>query len=129
MGDAVTVWAVRLQGMMREKRGSLALEADAVAFTADDGYSHERIPLTEIRKARRISGSPILVIRHGAGAAETRTAFYFAQPPPLEHTGPIGRRKVRRKNVQYLGAWSREKGQELKAWERAVRQAAAAARR
>jgi len=127
--EAVTVWAVRLrEGQARERKGSLSLEPDALVFTADDGYSHRRIALSDIRKVRRVLGSPVLVVQDVAGGGPSRTAFYFTQPPPLDYSGPVSRRKMRRRNVQYLGVLGREKKDEVRHWERAVREAAAAAR-
>src|SRR5581483_5465554 len=39
--DAVTVWAVELgRGTMRERKGTLSLGPEALAFEAADGYSH-----------------------------------------------------------------------------------------
>ncbi len=122
--DPVTVWAVELgRGLMRETKGSLSLEEDALVFTAADGFSHVRIALSEVRKARRVLGSPVLVVRHVVDEGTARTAFYFAQPPPLEPTGHTSRRKFRRQTVQYLGLSNAERRNEIKRWEHAVREA------
>lgn len=142
MPDAVRAWAVELgRGTMREREGALSLDADAIAFEAKDGYSHLRIGFTEIRRARRLRGSPVLMVVHGTEGRRGRTAFYFVQPPPLqpvvgsapERPGPlsIGRnsaRKARRHNTGYLGLSNRLKKPELAEWERAIRSAVEAAR-
>ena len=136
MPEAVTVWAVQLRsGLTRERKGTLSLEADALAFAADDG-SGVRIAFEDVRKARRLRGSPVLLVAHEIDGRTERTAFYFAQPPPLEaFTGerperpsPLafgrgGRRKARRQNVSYLGTWNRELKAAVAEWERAVREA------
>jgi len=141
MRDTVRAWAVELgRGSMREREGSLSLDVDALAFEAKDGYSHLRIGFAEIRRARRLRGSPVLMIVHGTEGRRDRTAFYFVQPPPLqpvlgsapERPGPlsIGRnsaRKARRQNTGYLGLWNRQKKVELAQWERAIRSAIEAA--
>lgn len=142
MPAAVTVWAVELDGRssLDEVRGSLTLASDALVFTPRDaGRAERRIPLREVSRARRLRGSPVLMVVCEGPESVTRTAFYFVQPPPLEQPdeplrptlAPIvrnSRRKGRRQNVGYLGAWNREKKALLREWERQVKAAAAAAR-
>ena len=137
MPEAVTVWAVQLRsGLTRERKGTLSLEADALAFAADDGSGRVRIAFEDVRKARRLRGSPVLLVAHEIDGRTERTAFYFAQPPPLEafvgerpeRPSPLafgrgGRRKARRQNVSYLGTWNRELKAAVAEWERAVREA------
>jgi hypothetical protein len=105
-----TVWAVELgrDSALAEIKGSLSLTSDALVFTPRD---EKRPPL-----------------------AVARTAFYFVQPPPLDRPEPtttrptpfgVGRstkRKARRQNVSYLGAWNSEKKELLREWERQVRE-------
>ncbi len=134
-----TVWEVELRpgGPMDDRKGSLVLEADALVFEPADGRAPRRIALAEIRKLRRLRGSPVLLVIHASGSVPTRIAYYFAQPPPLEGTQPSAqqrftvvsmrknsRRHVRRRNVGYLGMWNRQKKEELVSeLERAVRAA------
>lgn len=142
MPEAVTVWVVQLRrGLTRERSGRLSLEPDALAFAADDGSGHVRIALGDVRRARRLRGSPVLLVAHEVHGRTERTAFYFAQPPPLEalvgerpeRPSPLpfgrgGRRKARRQNVGYLGTWNRELKADVAEWERAVREAVRGAR-
>ncbi len=142
MPAAVTVWMVELGSAPRleEVRGTLALLAEALVFTPRDQPGAERrYALNEVRQARRVRGSPVLLILRETPAGPRRTAFYFVQPPPLERPnletrptlGGIGRnskRKVRRQNASYLGLWSREKKAVLREWEQEVRAAVATAR-
>lgn len=142
MPEAVTVWVVQLRrGLTRERSGRLSLEPDALAFAADDGSGHVRIALGDVRRARRLRGSPVLLVAHEVHGRTERTAFYFAQPPPLEAlvgerperpsplpVGRGGRRKARRQNVGYLGTWNRELKADVADWERAVREAVRGAR-
>ncbi len=133
-----TVWEVELRqgGPMDDRKGSLALEADALVFEPADGGAARRIALAEVRKLRRLRGSPVLLVIHAAGSVPVRIAYYFAQPPPLERTQPLAqerftlvamrknsKRHVRRQNVGYLGMWNRQKKELLASWERAVRAA------
>lgn len=129
MGEEATVWAVRLKrGLAKETKGTLALKPDALVFTAADGQSHQRIELSDIRRARKVVASPILMIEHIVEGAEERTAFYFAQPPPLEPSGRTSMRKTRRLGAAYLGTSNRQMKDKVSRWERAVREAAVAAR-
>ncbi len=142
MPEAVTVWAVELRrGLARERKGTLSLEPDALAFVADDGSGRVRIGFEDVRRAKRLRGSPVLLVAHEVEGRTERTAFYFAQPPPLEafvgerpeRPSPLpfgrgGRRKARRQNVGYLGTWNRELKADVADWERAVREAVRGAR-
>lgn len=141
MPAPVTVWNVELvpDQPLEEVKGRLSLASDALVFAPSDGPGERRYPLREVVQARRLRGSPVLMILRGTDQGRRRTAFYFVQPPPLQRPeqpprtsfGGIGRsskRKVRRQNVSYLGVWNREKKALLREWERQVKTAAAAAR-
>ena len=124
MLDPATVWAIELgRGVQTETQGSLSLEADAIVFTATGGHGPRRIALAQVRKARRVLGSPILVVEHVEGGERRHTAFYFSQPPPLEPAGRTTTRKLRRQNVGYLGTTNRQKKEVVRRWETAVREA------
>lgn len=144
MPATVTVWAVELErgSPLDEVEGLLSLEGDALVFTPSDrAISARRFPLAALVKVRRLRGSPVLMVHREEGAAPSRTAFYFVPPPPLARpevereqltimrlrrdTG----RKARRRNAGYLGVLNKEKKAILREWERAVGEAAAAARR
>jgi hypothetical protein len=131
-----TVWAVELgrHSSLEEVKGSLSLTSDALVFTPrDERRPPTTVPLGEIARVRRLRGSPVLMIVRRAGGATSRVAFYFVQPPPLERPDettsrptPFGlgrttKRKVRRQNVSYLGAWNAEKKELLREWERQLR--------
>ncbi len=143
MPAAVTVWTVELGPTSRldEVRGLLALVGQELLFTPRDQPDAERrYALREVVQARRVRGSPVLMIVRETPEGPRRTAFYFVQPPPLERIetmplrpslGGLGRnskRKVRRQNASYLGLWSREKKAVLREWERQVKTAVQAAR-
>ena len=138
----VTVWAVELgpEAPLDEVKGSLSLASDSLVFTPrDERRPEQRYRLAEISTARRLRGSPVLMVVREAGGLPLRTAFYFVQPPPLERSdtptrptpfgsGRSSKRKVRRQNVSYLGMWSKEKKALLREWERRVQAAVSAAR-
>ena len=140
MPVAVTVWAVELgpAASTAEVRGRLALASDALVFSPkDERFPERRYPLAEIVRARRLRGSPVLMISQRGVAETRRIAFYFVQPPPLPKTEEVTptstlrrntKRRARRQNVGYLGTWNREKKELLREWERQVRTAAQAAK-
>ena len=142
MLGTVRVWAVELGPSSRldEREGVLSLGDDSLRFAAMDDAGDLAIPLADVVKVRRLRGSPVLLIVHGRLGQERRTAFYFAQPPPLtaflegqaERTTLATlrnpRRKARRQNVGYLGVMNRTRKAQLVEWERSVRAAAQAAR-
>jgi hypothetical protein len=121
------VWAVRLGGLQREVQGSIALEEEALVFESSDGSSGERIALTDVRRAKRIRGSPVLVVHYVTESEAARAAFYFAKPPPVEPEG-VKKRKARRQAVHYLEMANVDIKEEVKAWERAIRDAMKTAR-
>ena len=142
----VTVWAVELGGESRgtEIRGTLSLQDGALEFNPRDELERGMlISLVEVSSVRRLRGSPVLMVVHGSEPTPTRTAFYFAQPPPLAAfrgedrptPTPLGfgsfrspKRRARRQNANYLGVLNREKKAVLIEWDRAVKAAVAAAR-
>jgi hypothetical protein len=141
MPRAVTVWAVELAKEVEpdEIKGTLELSGAALLFTPlDEARPGLRIALTDIVKVRRLRGSPVLMVERTIATGPRRTAFYFAQPPPLNALlgttpeRPSGlaafrspKRKARRDNVNYLGLTNREKKETLEEWVRAVREAMA----
>ena len=136
------MWAVELAKEVEpdEVKGTLELSEAALLFTPlDETRPGLRIPLADIQKVRRLHGSPVLMVERTLAAGRRRTAFYFAQPPPLgallgtapsERPGGLGafrspKRKARRDNVNYLGLSNRDKKPVLAEWVRAVREAVA----
>jgi hypothetical protein len=135
------VWAVELARGVEpdEIKGTLELSDAALLFSPlDEARPALRIPMTEILKVRRLRGSPVLMIERTTTTGSRRTAFYFAQPPPLNALlgtapeRPTGlaafrspKRKARRDNVNYLGLTNREKKETLAEWVGAVREAMA----
>lgn len=134
MPSPVTVWMVRLRrdGDLRETRGQIRIDDDALVFTTAAG-SETRLPFSETRKVRRIVGSPVLVIRSREG---DDTAFYFAEPPPLRLSGrpsaseppptsilrAPSRGRRRREGIRYLTARSRGTTATIREWVVAIRE-------
>lgn len=137
------MWAVELGPELPpdETKGVLTLDGETLSFTPEPVVGPPlEIPVGSITKVRRLRGSPVLMVVHGTGVMR-RTAFYFAQPPPLGvMTGQVTerpqgglaafrnpKRKARRDNLGYLGAINRAKKAQISEWVGALRAAAAAA--
>ena len=139
MPDSTIVWLVHLGVGIppTEVRGRLVLGETGLEFTAVAPGADATIQYAEIRKARRIRGSPVLLVDWLHEGAKRRTAFYFSQPPPLKAEersptvvppGPLGpftrstpsRRQVARMNLGYLRSTSVTNRELLREWERAV---------
>jgi hypothetical protein len=119
--EPTTVWAARLGSPDEGIKGFLVLETEHVSFTSDLSNVEIRIPLLDVRRVRRILGSPVMVVEHDGSVV----AFYFAQPPPVITTKqPLERRRQRASTVTYLGGTNSEKRKDIKRWVRAIRDAA-----
>ena len=140
MPEPTTVWMVRLRkGEMAERKGLLTLDVEGVVFREAGSLDQVRtFRFDELRRARRVRGSPILIVTHTDDRGAVDTAFYFTEPPPLEPsepftlsggTGSVGRplnpfaamrktskRRHMKDNVRYLTARSGNKKAEIQEW-------------
>jgi len=137
--EPVDVWMVHLGARSKqlEVRGTLTLGERGLEFVerktgADVGFAYR-----SIRRAKRIRGSPVLLVDWRKDGEDRKTAFYFSQPPPLEPVprsatidprGPLGpftratpsKRQVARMNLGYLRSTSATTKHVLRAWAEAV---------
>jgi hypothetical protein len=128
-----------------EIRGTLSLGATALEFTPKRPGTGAALEYASIRLAKRIRGSPVLMVVWREHGTDRRTAFYFSQPPPLEGVprsptldpprGPLGpftratpsKRQVARMNLGYLRSASMRNRETVREWERAIRERATGA--
>ena len=144
MPEPTTVWMVRLRrGDAGEEKGTLRLEDDCLVFEDAAVRGLQRLAFAHVRRARRVRGSPILMVTHGQDDTSEEIAFYFTEPPPLKpaqpgqvspattRTGgrPVGafsamrrssKRRHVRDNVRYLTTQSGSKKLEIEAWVDAI---------
>jgi len=137
--EPADVWMVHLGGRSKplEVRGTLTLGENGLEFVerktgADVGFDYR-----SIRRAKRIKGSPVLLVDWRKDGEDRKTAFYFSQPPPLEGMprsptldprGPLGpftratpsKRQVARMNLGYMRSTSATNKRTLRAWAEAV---------
>jgi hypothetical protein len=137
MPEPTTVWAVDLiREPKNDREGILSLQPEHLVFEPRaEGSSPLRIPLSSIKRARRLRGSPVLLVIHDRNGFTAETAFYFVQPPPLEPVVSRGerltplsfarssKRRARRQNVGYLGMSNRDRREQVAEWARAVSEA------
>ena len=147
MPDPAIVWMVHLGTGIPpvDVRGRLHLGETALEFTSVKEGRDARIAYADIRKAKRLKGSPVLLIDWRRDGEQRKTAFYFAQPPPLQPVprsptiappGPFGhltratpsKRQVARMNLGYLRSTSAASREALREWERAVTERAGGGR-
>ncbi|MGZ8631178.1 MAG: hypothetical protein ACXWZF_09465 [Actinomycetota bacterium] len=137
MVEPVTVWRVQLRrGEVGDREGTLSLDAEALVFEDRATGELTHLRFVEIRSARRVRGSPILVVSHDGDGERAQTAFYFSQPPPLEAPSsgssgttsmgrPVGpfaavrrtsKRRHQRENVKYLATKAGGTKATIQAW-------------
>jgi hypothetical protein len=138
--EPTEVWMVHL-GLQRkplEVRGTLTLGEQGLEFVERKTGADVRFEYGTIRRAKRIHGSPVLMIDWRKDGEDRKTAFYFSQPPPLEPMprsptlepprGPLGpltratpsKRQVARMNLGYLRSTSASNRGAVRAWAQAV---------
>ena len=145
MPDRTTVWMVHLRRgePVVEIEGEIDLTGDAVVFTdAEDGESVS-FAYSSVLRAKRLRGSPVLLLEWQSEGEPRRTAFYFSQPPPLtppepgqtslpgdpfttRPTGAFGairrssKRRHQKTNIQYLQTVGIKQKDEIKGWVDAI---------
>jgi hypothetical protein len=137
--EPITVWMVHL-GIgpdPPETRGTLTLGENALEFVARKTEAVDRFDYHTILRAKRIRGSPVLMIDWRDRGVARKTAFYFSQPPPLapvagtaplQPRGPLGalsrttpsKRQIARMNLGYLRSTSVASRSTVRAWAQAV---------
>ena len=141
MPEPVTVWMVALaSGASSEVEGILRLESEALVFEPAAKPAELRFPYTTVTRVRRVMGSPVMVVEWSEDAQRKRTAFYFAQPPPLHPPTPdelmrmpdrprnpiaerraLSKRRHVRSNLGYLAARGRGAKPTVLAWTSEIR--------
>ena len=139
--EPVIVWMVHLalrQGKApAEVRGTLTLGEGGLEFVEKKTGADVRFDYASIRRAKRLRGSPVLMVDWRRDGEARKTAFYFSQPPPLEPVsrsvtiepgGPLGpfkratpsKRQVTRMNLGYIRSTAVANKKVVKAWAEAV---------
>ena len=124
------VWLSRLGPLGGEIEGSLSLSPTHLRFDHRRGADHEHVPLTTIKKVKRPVGSPVLYVEHLKDGELVRLAFFFAQPPPVDHdVSQIRSRRKRSDNAGFMWQQSGNVAALVKSWRTALAEAVRRARR
>jgi hypothetical protein len=137
--EPIEVWMVHLGARSKppEVRGILTLGEEGLEFVERKTGADVKFDFGSIRRAKRIKGSPVLLVDWRKDGEDRKTAFYFSQPPPLdavprsptiEPRGALGpftratpsKRQVARMNLGYLRSTSATNRKVVRAWAEAV---------
>ncbi len=126
---ASTVWMVSSRTGVSGRKGTLSLEAESLVFRpASTAFGDTVLPLTALRKVRRVRGSPVLELRVAIPQHPSVVAFYFVPPPDL--TAPqdlrirfLPKRAVRKDAITQLRQGNLRKKAEIGAWAEAIQRA------
>jgi hypothetical protein len=139
--EPVNVWMVHLSlgkgTKLPEVPGTLSLGEQGLEFIEKKTGADVRFDYASIRRAKRLRGSPVLLMDWRQDGEPRKTAFYFSQPPPLEPVsrsatslprGPLGpfaratpsKRQVTRMNLGYLRSTANATRKVVQAWAEAV---------
>lgn len=133
MTSEMKVWAVRMGAGMDGAEGTLSLSETHLVFELEEDEASVTIPLTDISKAKRVRGSPILMVdadRDPAGSGgPVQFAFYAVEPPRLHPEGRTSKGKLRRQSIIYLQSANTRYKDLLAEWERELRAAVDTAKR
>jgi len=141
MPEPTTVWMVHLRRGEEptEVKGAIDLAGDALVFTGDPDGEPVSFPFAGVRRAKRLRGSPVLLLEWESDGDPRKTAFYFSQPPPLDlpeqgqttlpgdpfttrPTGAFGairrssKRRHQKTNIQYLQTVGIKQKDLIQAW-------------
>jgi hypothetical protein len=121
------VWMVHSLTSKEGNKGHLELEPGRLVFRPDSTDGETILPLAEIRRFRRVRGTPVLeVVLTSSIERPSRMGFYFVRPPSLDpRPGKRFRaeRAARRAAVAQLMSQNREKKAEIHGWMEAIRAA------
>jgi hypothetical protein len=123
------VWMVSARTGVAGRKGTISLEADSVVFRpASTAFGDTVFPLTAVRKARRLRGSPVLEIRVAIPDQPPFIAFYFVPPPDLNPPEELRirfrpQRTARKDAITQLRQANLLKKAEVTAWAEAIERA------
>lgn len=120
-----TVWMFHATTSKEGLKGVLTLGSDAISFKGAEQGTRE-FPFDQVRKARRVRGSPVLELVLRPSGGPRLVGFYFVQPPSLQaqdDSGMFKKRKLRRDAAFSLMRLNAVKKDEIERWVDAVQEA------
>jgi hypothetical protein len=126
-GWSSPVWMVNVRTGTSGSKGRLRLEASALLFRPEAGNGEPTsIPFSEIRRVRRVLGSPVLEVQLRPGSGPRIMGFYFIRPPkmaPARGMLSFRNRYTRKAATERLREWNRVKKDEIAGWVGMIRSA------
>ena len=123
-----TVWMVNPVTGLEGRKGTLNLQDGRLVFRPDSrSFGDSVFVLSDIRRARRMRGTPVLEMALRKGPPSL-VGFYFVKPPDMEESAdfrPFQRRKARKLALNALRRGNVVKMQEIDKWVEAIRSAQA----
>jgi hypothetical protein len=119
-----TVWMFHAATSQEGVKGVLKLEPRGIVFTAP-GQGERAFPFDQIRKVRRVRGSPVLELRLRPAGGPRLVGFYFVQPPSLQaqdDSGMFKKRRLRRDAAASLMKLNAVKKGEIQTWVESIEQ-------
>jgi hypothetical protein len=123
-----TVWMVNPVTGLEGRKGTLNLQNGRLVFRPDSrSFGDSIFALSDIRRARRMRGTPVLEVALRTGPPSL-VGFYFVKPPSMEESAdfrPFQRRKTRKLALNALRRSNVVKKQDIEGWVEAIRSAQA----
>jgi hypothetical protein len=109
------------------RKGFLSLRGGRLVFDPESkGIGQTEVPVSDIRRVRRVRGTPVLEIALGKDAGGRRMGFYFIEPPSLEEGADMTffkTRRIRKKSLNTLRGANIDKKVEINNWVRDIQEA------
>jgi hypothetical protein len=117
---------VNPQTGLNGRKGELLLRPAGLTFRpALARFGETVFPLSDIKRARRLKGTPVLEVALSAGFDFRLVGFYFIKPPSMEAEGYrfLERRRVRKTALNELRGANAGKKNEIQHWVNAIEEA------
>jgi hypothetical protein len=128
--ESKPVWMLSARTGLNGVKGGLRIEGPLLVFQPESNrYGETSIPVSAIRRCRRVRGSPVLEVEAEALNLPPVIGFYFIKPPDLRETNegsamnPFRRLGSRKRALNSLRSANPLKKAELDAWVDAIRSA------
>jgi hypothetical protein len=119
-----TVWMVNALTGQSGRKGLLSLGNGSLMFDPESPRVGQSVfPVSDIKRARRVRGSPVLEIALSKGGSVQRMGFYFVRPPSLEAEPDMmffRTKRIRKRALNTLRGANKEKKPEIEEWVRAI---------
>jgi hypothetical protein len=124
------VWMVNARTGLQGRQGRLRLAGTRLVFEPrSNSFGDTVLQVAEIKKVRRVRGSPVLEVSVDRPDFPELTGFYFVKPPDLRENEAgsflpfFGRRRARKSSLNVLRGANVRTRDEIEDWVRAISEA------